>query len=792
MHPCTIAAEQRRAERDGRCRLEARLAPDLPCSGQMRLVSIFLAAALVAAPAAHAARRTIVSVGEASSLGLPLSTFSDPALDDQGRVAFVGAATGLFRRTDAGIVRVLAAGDVVQARTVAGVGPADVGAGGCAAFRVSFTDGGAAVLRDCGSGLEQIAGAGGPGPAGGTILGFGADVRVGPGDRVAFTALLGQRVSALVLAEAGSLTELARTGGSSPAGGTFSGFRLAGISAVGHVGFRGAVTGGRSGLFYSRAAGTLTRLAVDGDATPVGGTFGTVGLASLNASDQWVFRAELSDGRIGLLRADTALLVAVISPAVFTGQPTPIGGTFVDLPSGLLASINGSGTIAFRATVEGASYPSGVFVIAPDGTVDKVVAAGEPTAAGQLLRLRETELADDGSLLVRATLLGGTPGIFRARGGRIDPFAVLGEGTDLGGGFRFSDPAAVGAVETALFLGTKEALFVADGGPPTAVAVLGDPTPVGGTYTVFDPPSGGGRQLVFSASIRGGKVAEAIFTLARGGMRPVASVGDRIARGCRIVAFFQSTLDDLARAGVGYGGIAFEAGVGSCDAATGLFARGRSLPGAVALAGRRAPGGSYRAFGTPAVVGPSAVAFVAQVGGTNDTAVVLRRGQKARAVARSRQDTNTRIAARFRAFDSPAAAPGGLVFRATLDQGRGEGLFFARGRRLAAFAAAGDTAPGGGVYQSLHAPVSAGRALVFKADVTGGTAASGLYRVAVDDVAAEPPSASSVAAAGDPSPHGGVLLTFGAPAGNHGGTIAFGVEIAGGTTRGALVVDDPD
>ena len=91
---------------------------------------------------ALAAPVSLVSVGDPSPLGLPFSRFSDVALDDQGQVAFVGGSTAIFRRTASGIERVVAAGDVVLGRTLAGVDAPALASGGCLAFRAAVVGGG--------------------------------------------------------------------------------------------------------------------------------------------------------------------------------------------------------------------------------------------------------------------------------------------------------------------------------------------------------------------------------------------------------------------------------------------------------------------------------------------------------------------------------------------------------------------------------------------------------------------------------------------------------------------------
>lgn len=755
--------------------------------------SILFVTLVLAAQLASAAPRSLVAVGDTGPLGLPLSHFSEVALDDGGQVGFVAGSSALFRRSPGGIARVAGAGDRLAGRTLAGVGAADSTSAGCLAFSAVFVGGGSGVLRQCGAGTEMVAEAGDPAPDGTACAAFGSEVRIGATGRVAFTSTLANGLAAVLFTDGGGFAEVARVGGASPAGGTFTAFRLVGVDAAGRVGFRASVAGGRNGLFFGDGT-ALAKLVVEGDASPAGGSFGVVGFAALNDAGQWAFRATRSlDGAGGVFRADASAVVPLITTVVLQGDASPIGGVFAAFPTSLVPPINSTGAIAFRAGLEGAGFTAGVFVAAPGGGLRRIVVVGEPTGAGQLFRLRETALGDDGTVLVRATLAGGRPGLFRGAGGGVEPFALLGEATDLGDGVRFSEPSARGAA--AVFLGVRDGLFVVDQtGGVRALAVLRQPTPLGGTYAAFDPPAAGrGGRIVFGADIDGGRAGEALLAVGRRRLKVVARTGRKVRAG-RIQDLFADPIDDLARAGVGPGGVAFQTALAGGSASTGLLLRsgGRLRP--VALSGRPAPrGGSFRAFGTPAVLDARRVAFVAEVGGTREQNLVLRAGTVRRTLASAGADTLTRLGGVFRTFDTPAAASGGVVFRATLDQGSREGLFFSPGRRMLALVGSGDAAPGGGRFRRFAVPVGAAARLVFRADLTAAAAPNGLFHLPLparlDDVV---PPAAALAVVGQPSPLGGTFLGFGAPSGNRGGVVAYTAAIAGGSSSAAIVVDTLD
>jgi hypothetical protein len=746
-------------------------------------------ALLVAARVAGAAPTVLVRVGDRSPLGLPFSRFSEPAVDDRGRIAFVGGSTVLFRRGAGGIQRIAGADDALLDHRLAGVSPAAVGPDGCVAFRAAFADGGAGVFLRCGDTTTLVVATGAVAPGGGTFAGIGNDVASGSGGRVVFTATLGDGGAGIFLADgAGGFTDVVRTGSVSPAGGTFTTVRLIGISAAGRVGFRGAISGGPDGFFFWDT-GVLAKVAVVGDASPAGGSFTRVGQGAMNDGDMWSFRATISNGvdpdRTGLFRATPTGFGTLLTSVVMDGDATPIGGTFANFPNSLVPVINASGSIAFRATLADAPFPSGVFVAQPDGTLLKAAAVGEPNgSAGQVLvRLREVSLADDGGVVIRASLLGGTPGLFRSRGGSVETLALLGDATDAGGGFRFTDAAVRGSADDAVFLGAREGLFVVDAsGAMQSVAVLGDRTPLRGQYAGFDQPAAGGGRIVFGASIQGGRSGEALLAARRADVAVLAKVGER-ARPCGQISDLFTAADDLARPGVGPGTVVFQTALAGGGAASGIVLWSGGALRAVACEGKKAPGGGkFRTFGTPAAGSGGRFAFDGVAGDPSGT-LFRAEGGRVSALAASGRDTRTRLQGTFRGFDPPAASGAAVAFRALLDHGR-EGIFVARGRCTMAIAGSGDAEPGGGRFRSFGAPAFAGSAVVFRATAVTDRATLGIYRVTPSGTCTQDtPSVEALATAGP------AFLDFGAPTGNRKGVAAFAVDLTGGGATDAIVVD---
>jgi hypothetical protein len=603
--------------------------------------------------------------------------------------------------------------------------------------------------------------------------------------------VLDDGTTAILVADGGgTLTEVVRTGTPSPAGGTFTGLKLVGMSGTGRVGFRAVTSRGPDGLFYWDGSALLRALVVVGDASFDGGSFTSLGFASMNEGDVWAFRGTISSGpRSGVFRARTSGLQPSIAAVALDGDTTPIGGAFRDFPSSLVPAINRSDAIAFRATVQDGLFPSGVFVALPDGTRMKVAAVGEPSAAGQLVRLREVAIADDGGVVFRASLAGGTPGLFRARAGRVDALALLGDATDLGGGFRFTDAAVRDSVEAPVFLGAREGLFVvgASGDVRTAAA-LGERTPLKGRYAGFDPPAAGGGRIVFGASIQGGGVGEALFAVRRGTPVALAKTGDKV-RGCgNAIDLFSSGIDDLARAGVGPRAVAFQTALGGGGATSGIALWNGDGLRRVACAQRRAPGGGrFQDFGSPAVGGGARVAFVAIAREASETLFRAAAGRM-RAIAVGGGSTDTRLRGIFRGFEAPAAAGRSVAFHALLDQGR-EGVFIARGRCTMALAGTGEPEPGGRRFRTFGPPVFAGPGVVFRATVLEASTAIGLYRAQPSPTCTQvPPPIELLVAAGAQSPIGVPFLGFGPPTGNRRGTVAFTADLTGAGPTDAIVL----
>jgi hypothetical protein len=758
-----------------------------------------------------------VTTGQVSPLGLPFSTFPQIAASDDGTLVYLGESTGTFTVRDAGadapIGDVVAAGDVLPSgRTVAGVSPPVLGPGGCAVVRTFLVDGGSALVRRCGTSPLQALLATGDvvaGASGGTVVELSGTPATAAGGWSACVATLADGRDAVVRTGGGGPIAVVATGDVGPRGGTITGVRLVGVTSGGRVGFRAVVAGARDGYLIGDGT-TLLPVVEVGEASPVGGTFESLSGASMNDDGTWAFRASVAPrgaaARAGVFRTASPDVGSAPAPppgaraGPATDQP---GVTFRSFPSSLVPSINGGGAIAFRATLSGADSGSGIFVAAPGGTPQVQVSAGTRTTVGGdanvlLLRLRDPAIADDGSVAFPASIGNQGPGLFVVRTGTVQRLVLLGQKTAVDNGderFRFSTPAVRERAEAAVFLGSREGIFRQRGtDAPSTLAFVGGPTPIGGVYADLNSPAAGRGGVVFSADVSGGRASRVLVRVTPdGSARALAIGGDNALGKARFVDFFAGTVDGLDQPDVGpRGEIAFEASLEHGKSSRALFVRrGRRLA-MIAGSGRRAPGGgTYQAFGTPALLRGGQVAFVAQVdgnGGKGDALFVRRGGT--RKLAATGAVLNARISGTIDSIDTPGAGTTLLAWRVVLRESAREALLVQDRRRdVGMLLATGDAAPEGAQFKSFGRPVVSDAGVAFLGRLLGRTDAPALYRVAVTQAPAKDAAAATadlLVKPGAASPLGGTYGSLTAVDGDRSGALVVAADLVGAHAHSAI------
>ncbi len=740
---------------------------------------------------------TMVRTGTASPVGWIFSGLSAGTIDAQGRAVFLASSSAVFVRNGALILQQLGPGTALgDGHALIGAGPPTIDGNDCVLARGLVDDGRQVVVRTCGGTLDVLVATGQAIVPGTTLQSIDPALFVIGAETVVFAGILSDGTGVLVRRDAGGLVVVAQSGQASPTGGTFTSFRLAGVSASGRVGFHASVSQGPDG-FFAATESTVAAVVLVGQGSPSGGAFSSLGGASVSPSDRWVFRASLSNGSSGVFSADASTPSPSITTIALEGNPAPIAGaTFRGFSSSSTPAINPAGTVAFRALLQGVDAGAAVFVAAPDGTTTTIATTRQETPVGLLTNLRDPAIADDGSVVLPTTIAGSGPGLVTARGGTLVQLAQFGATTNadvLDTRFRFSSPAVRATAEGAAFLGEREGVFRRSSvGLIEAIAYTGERSAVDGFFAAFGTPVVDGRgRIVFGATVHQGSVKEAVFTYGDNGLQVLAQPGQRAAGG-RYRDFFPSTVDDAGRPGPGATGVALTAELEGVDADQGLFVFNGRHGRVLALSGQQIRGGRLAAFGTPALGTRTQVAFVAEIGRkTRHTAMVMKSGGL-RVVASNGDQSRTRVAGQFTDFDRPAISTVGALFRATLSGQVQEGVFLAHGRTLVAVAAAADVTTAGDRLRSFGDPIVSGTGVYFLARLASSDSRSGLYRAIVDHVPAQgeaPPAVAPFLRPGDagPSDIGGAVVRIDQPGVGPDGSINAVVELAGGSAAQALV-----
>lgn len=345
-------------------------------------------------------------------------------------------------------------------------------------------------------------------------------------------------------------------GQAAPGGGTFEHFSveslpiMAPLNARGQVAFfatllRGA---GSEGLFLASAGG-ISKLALEGDPAPGGGTISGLGkhpVPALNESGAVAFAASVAGGRTveSIFIASRGRIQAVVrAPAVAPGIPS---GTLTGLDSPVL---NNRGDIAFLATVRRGRETLEVIYHRAAGKLHKVVAQGDPAPAGGVFAGFGPPAINNNGAVVFAAVVEGRAvpgGIFRAQAGQIKMVVGAGDETPLGGIFmKFSERIAVNDSGLVVFHAMLRhgpitaAVFAVDNDRVRKVAATGDSAPGGGAFSHFGPwPAVNAAGTVgFVASVDQGPSSVAAFLAGASGVSKIAATGNALPGGGTLATF---------------------------------------------------------------------------------------------------------------------------------------------------------------------------------------------------------------------------------------------------------------
>ena len=327
-----------------------------------------------------------------------------------------------------------------------------------------------------------------------------------------------------------------------------------------------------------------------------------------------------------------------------------------------------------------------------------------------------------------------------------------------------------------------------------ALARTGDAAPGGGSFDRFGQetlpivaPVNARGEVAFFATVSRGGSDEGIFLQRAGRLVTVAREGDRVAGVGRLSGFGKHPTPALNDGGT----VAFAAAVTGGRAVEGIFAWSAGRLRAIATSGMPMPGmpsGVLAGVDAPVINARGDVVFLATVrrGRESTEAMVASRGGVLHKVVA--QGDPAPAGGTFAAFGPPAVNASGTVAFAAVVEGKAVpgGIFVAGGDRLQMAVAAGEETEIGGIFAKFSERISLNDA--------GVIAFHGMLKFAPVDSAifvVESGRPRAVARLGDPAPGGGTIAHFGLwPVIGPAGAATFAASIEGGPTSVAIVQAD--
>jgi len=757
---------------------------------------VALLALLVPLTAAAQSLERLTGSGDPGPTGLPQSQVLAPVEGPAGEVAYTSRVTAVFRRGPAGVELTLGAGLGAPGGIVAVVGDATFDGGGCVVAAAGLVAGGESIYRVCPGGTTVVVSVGDVTSTGETIRRIDFSTLAAAGGFVVFTARLSDGADALVRSDGTTVIEIARPGAASPAGGTLTTIRLAGVRSDGTVGIGASVSGGRDGLFTG-SGGALATALIEGSASLVG-RLDSIEQATLSPEGVWAFVGTLEDGRTGVFRFDDTQALPLVTALLLVDDPIPTrpGTSVRDFPTSVLPSVNAAGDVAFRAVLGGAGSGAALFATRGNATPEIVFSTRDTTDFGLLSRLTDPRLADDGSLLFAATPVRGGTGVFVHRGGLVSALALYGSPTDLDRPdvpFRFVGGRARATAEGGLLFAEHDALVrMMPDGSRTTLAAFGSESPIGGQISEIGPAEIDSEgQVYFRAGIAEASRGEGIFRVTDKGLVDRVVANDRL-RGGLLRDVVETPVElgsDLAASGRL---IAFAGHVGSGGGRGGLYLLKGRRPKRLERTNRklRGIGRIVSLGGRPSIVKRRRYAFLAFVrDGSTRASVLIRKGRRRRLSMREGLSPEPRLPGRIVGLTIPDATAEAVVFRATTDQGGAQALFVDDWREVHPALATGELDADGRVLRSFDRPVLAGSDVITAATADeAGTVTEALVRFSASDVVGGASIVpQTIIRTGDPLPNGGVLHDVLSFRGTPRGAVLARVAILDGPGRHMLL-----
>ena len=246
------------------------------------------------------------------------------------------------------------------------------------------------------------------------------------------------------------------------------------------------------------------------------------------------------------------------------------------------------------------------------------------------------------------------------------------------------------------------------------VATSGMPVPGGGTFDRFHvegqpaiTPVNDRGQVAFFATLAHARASEGMFLGDTNGIQVIALSGSPVPGGGRLAGFPEHPVPALNRVGA----VAFSASIAEGKASEGVFLSSKHRLRVIALSGSTSsgiPGGTFTEFQAPALNDGEEVAFLAGVRRGRDTleAIYLHRAGKLHKIAAAGDPAPG--GGSFSAFGAPALNnKREVAFAAVIDGGPVTGgIFVASAAETRMLVGAGTAEPYGGIFAQFSDRVS--------------------------------------------------------------------------------------
>jgi hypothetical protein len=336
-----------------------------------------------------------------------------------------------------------------------------------------------------------------------------------------------------------------RTGQPAPTGGVFTEFSDPALNAGRHLAFAALTSSaGAHTVLYLERGGRLATLAVAGRPAPTGGRFTTFNDVVLNDRDTVLFLARTTDrvANVGLYLSGGG----GITPVAASGQPAPGGGRFTDFAN---PTINARGAVAFVGRL--GEEREGIFT-SRAGRVAPAVVSGQPSPIGGTFQFfldgspAENDRGD--MAFVAAIAPRGAFAVFVLHGRRLLPVVTTDDEAPVGGRFTefgsvvLTNGGTVGFIGRTARSAIPEAIYVTGRAALVPLAEAGQ-TVAGRALTRFANVAINDREeVIFQLSLP--VVPEAVYAATRAGVQPVARAGDPAPGGGAFTAFSTPSLNE--------------------------------------------------------------------------------------------------------------------------------------------------------------------------------------------------------------------------------------------------------